>query len=122
MRRTIRLGLLLMLTLMARTATASPGEIDLSVEKADFERLSVHRNAGLTLAGGAIGAGAGSAWMFVQTIAARATLLAQTNPINVAERSALVDRGHAQNSLAWVLVGSAVALGLISVFQLQESF
>lgn len=90
--------------------------VDLTEEKADYERRSGHRTTSLVfLVIGALGGGA-TTYGWLTAVDSRNRLLEQTPPINLVERQELLDAGQRGNTIgviAGLVAVSALVVGVI---------
>ena len=106
------------------TLPVMPGgvTIDLSREKAAYERRNSDRLKGLGYGIGGLAAACLSAVLYVVALHVRQTLLAEGLPVNQNERQQLVQSGQSDLTLS-VLSGAAGIAGVVAgVYYLRLSF
>lgn len=108
--------------LLATSSFAKPVVVDLSAERAAYEAKARPRNTGLTLLGVSVAGYAGfgiSSWF---ASSARAQLLLQQVPVDLARRQDLIASGTAATAMAAVMMGVGIVLTAVSIYFLAVSF
>lgn len=108
--------------LLATNSIAKPIEIDLSAERAAYEKKARPRNIGLTLLGVSVASLAGGGISTWYAGSARTQLLLQQVPVDLSERQDLIASGTTTTVLAATIIGLGIAIASLSVYFLAVSF
>jgi hypothetical protein len=108
--------------LLATNSIAKPIEVDLSSERADYEKKARPRNIGLTLLGVSLASLASGGISTSYAGSARTQLLLQQVPIDLPQRQVLIASGTTTTVLAATMFGLGIALVSLSIYFLAVSF